>query len=76
MILADCRNLLILKEEAVDAAGIEPATSSIKSRMLYQLSYASAMLQPLWGRGDSAREPDFRGVLRATTLKRIAHIGV
>ena len=43
--------------------------------MLYQLRYASAVLRPLWGRGDAATEPGFRGLLRATTLKRIAQVG-
>jgi hypothetical protein len=42
--------------------------------MLYQLSYASAILLPLWGRGDPAVKPVFLSISHAITLKRIAHV--
>ena len=45
---------------------------SIKSRMLYQLSYASACVAVHWAGGDFAIRPDVRGRARAITSRRIA----
>jgi hypothetical protein len=44
---------------------------SIKSRMLYQLSYASCLLlRPLWGRGDRPNRPDVSRPLTRNHLEK------
>src|SRR5579862_9450616 len=44
---------------------------SIKSRMLYQLSYASCLLLlPLWGRGDRPNRPDVSRPLTRNHLEK------